>query len=541
MTTSILESLRSLGAPILVIVLGMVVLLMDLGESTPQRRKNLPIISIIGLVLAAIVCVPMLGFNPLPAGVEPATLYFGHGMVTDRFGGMLCIVLCLVAALAVLMSGKYLEEKGINQGEFYALLLFSAAGGMLMALSYDLVNVFVGLEVLSVALYILSGFARRELRSEEAAVKYFLLGSFASCFLLFGTALVYGAVGLTVQGLDIELSGYSSYTNFYVISRALAVSGATVAPLVTSPMFVAGIALVIVGLGFKAAIVPFHSYAPDVYQGAPTPVTAFMSVGAKVGAFGVFLRLMEILVNAGEINPFRYVLWGLAAATMLVGNILAVRQTSIKRMLACSSIAHAGYILVGVLASATPGVTQIAKDAIVFYLFAYTFMNVGAFGLVVWLGHSGGEYGDIQDYHGLGKRRPAAAAAMAVFMLSLAGIPPTAGFLGKLYLFLSALQAQRNDLTALAVLGLVVSAIGVYYYLGIVVAMYFREPRESFAYVRGGGAQVATLIAAVATILFGLIPIPGLVPSPTRGADVEDGAPIRRRSTPPVTDTHAAP
>lgn len=516
MPTSTLTDIQNLIAPILVIVVGMIVLLMDVGTGAAGRRRLLPLLSIVSLIgAAALGLVSGYPSTTAPAGQQAITSFAG-GMVSDRLGAFFTVVMCLAAALAIGMSGRYLEERHLKSGEFYALILFSAAGGMFMALAYDLVNVFVGLEVLSVALYILSGFARRERRSEESAVKYFLLGAFASGFLLYGMALIYGAVGLVVAQQGIPIDGVS-YTNLGAIGQALHESALKGTPLGASPIFVTGVALLIVGLGFKAAIVPFHSYAPDVYEGAPTPVTAFMSVGAKVGAFAALMRFAHVLANAGDgAEPFRFVVWTLAVATMLVGNILAVRQTNIKRMLAYSSIAHAGYLLVGVLASGVPKAFEYANQAVVYYLFVYALMNLGAFGLIVWLGRSGsGEYVNISDYAGLARRKPWAAAAMSLFMLSLAGIPPAAGFLGKLYLFMSAVTAGYAEL---AVIGLVVSAIGVFYYLNIILTMYFREPGQDFADAQPGGAGIVVAVCAGATLLFGVAPIPGVAPLPERPA-----------------------
>ncbi|MDX1931537.1 MAG: NADH-quinone oxidoreductase subunit N [Capsulimonadales bacterium] len=511
-----LDGIKAIAAPLITMVLGMIVLMMDLGSGPEavRRRRSLPTISIVGLVMTGIVAlVSNVGRQLMVQPGQEAAAFFGRGMVADVFGSVFCVVLCIVAGLAIAMSDRYLEERGINHGEFYALVLFSTAGAMLMAQANDLVNVFVGLEVLSVALYILCGFARRDRRSEESAVKYFLLGSFASGFLLFGTALIYGAVGLSARTLGINLGFPGSFTNFEVIGQVLRESAQQGQPLASSSLFVTGVALLMVGLGFKASVVPFHTYAPDVYEGAPTPVTAFMSAGAKIGAFAAFVRLFHTLLNAESAEPFRIVLWGLAAATMIVGNVLAVRQTNIKRMLAYSSIAHAGYILVGVLASGVREAYQYAHQAVLFYLFVYTFMNLGAFALVIWLGRNGEEYTRISDYSGLARKQPLAALAMSIFMLSLAGIPPAAGFLGKLYLFMSAVQAGE---ALLAGIGLVVSAIGVFYYLNLIVRMYFYEPSDAvdFGVVRGGGARWAALLAAAVTLIFGLLPNPLIGPRP---------------------------
>lgn len=520
-----LQGIRGLAAITIVLVVGMIVLVMDAGKEDNARRRVLPFISLFGLALAGLVAyISSINVPTLSPDVEPNAVYFGGGMIADSFGGLFSFVLCLVAGLAIAMSGQYLEEKHLNAGEYYALILFSTSGAMMMAHAFDLVNVFIGLEVLSVSLYILSGFAKRERRSEESAVKYFLLGAFASGFLLYGTALVYGAVGLAAQERGLAITG-TSYTNFYAIGEVLRASAQAGTPLVSSPLFVTGVALILVSLGFKASIVPFHSYAPDVYEGAPTPVTAFMSAGAKIGAFAALARLFTVLLTGTEAGPFRLVLWVLAAATMIVGNVLAVRQTNIKRMLAYSSIAHAGYILVGVLATGYDVSSIAARQAILFYLFVYTFMNLGAFAVVIWLGRGGGEYLNISDYAGLGKRQPAAAAALSVFLLSLAGIPLTAGFLGKLYLFFAAIKAGE---IGLATLGLVVSAIGVFYYLNVVVQMYFREPVHDFDAPREGGARTAAVFCAVATVVFGILPNPLL---PREGLDANVRAP--RPLTPP--------
>jgi len=510
--TDTLVSCQALLAPIVVFVCGMVVLLLDLRGRAAQATKALAGYAYFGLAAAAVSCLPDLqaaaGASVKQVPIELSQhRYFGGGLMVDGFGSMLTLVLCLIAALVIGMSGSYLAEKKLPRGEFYALILFSSAGAMLMCSAIDWVNLFVGLEVLSVSLYILAGFARREIRSEEAAVKYFLLGAFASGFLLYGITLVYGSVGMAVKTAGITTSA-SSYTNLMVMAEVLRETVHTNHSLATSPLFLMGIGLILVGLGFKASLVPFHAYAPDVYEGAPAPVAAFMSAVTKIGAFAALMRLVEPL---GTIGPngqlIQGVLWGVALATMLVGNILAVRQTNLKRMLAFSSVAHAGYLLVGVLAGLLPGKTggSIASDAVAFYLLAYALTNVGAFALTVWLGSDEGtEFADIRRFAGLAKRNPVAAAVMTVFMLSLAGIPLTAGFLGKLYLFFAATQAQQ---TGLAVTGLVVSAIGLVYYLNLVYRMYFCEPVDDRnPEVRAGGAKTVAVLCAVAILVLGVIP-----------------------------------
>ena len=405
-----------------VMVLGMIVLMADLA--LPRDRKSpLVAIALLGLLVPVWFCKELWGQG------HAAFPSNGAGtIVADDFALVFQLILVVVAALSIALSEKYVQTKGINYGEYYALLLFSTSGAMLMAASRELITIFIGLEILSIALYILSGFARTEARSEEAAMKYFLLGAFSSGFFLYGIALVYG--GTLTTRLDL-IAGLSN-------------------DALSSPYTVAGFALLIVGLGFKAAIVPFHSWTPDVYEGAPTSVTAFMSAGAKAGAFAAFIRVASTLLPLGRDNPgiyggFADVLWLLAIVTMIIGNVMAVAQSNIKRMLAYSSIAHAGYILVGLLAQNAEG-----HAGVLFYVLAYTFMNLGAFGILILLARRGDEMVTMDDLQGLAQRQPWAAGLMAIFMLSLGGIPPTIGFTGKLFLFLGIVKAGQTSATRLS-------------------------------------------------------------------------------------------
>ncbi len=472
-------------APLLtVIITGMVVLLADLW--LPRDRKSpLVVLSYIGILIAAYFC----GFVLWTRGLTG----FNGTIVADDFALLFQFILLVVAALSIALSERYIQLKGINYGEYYALLLFSTSGAMLMSASRELITIFVGLEILSIALYILSGFARTEAKSEESAMKYFLLGSFSSAFFLYGIALVYGGTGTT--RLDV-------------------LAHMPVAALATK-YTVAGIALLIVGLGFKAAIVPFHSWTPDVYEGAPTSVTAFMSAGAKAGAFAAFIRVTIALLPLSVV--FHSVLWVLAILTMIVGNVLAVVQTNIKRMLAYSSIAHAGYILVGLLSQNADG-----HAGVLFYVMAYTFMNLGAFGVLILLARRGDELNTIEDLQGLASRQPGAAALMALFMLSLGGIPPTAGFMGKFYLFLAAVHAHQY---ALAIIGLVASVIGVFYYLRVIASMYFMPAKRDFPtgspFRFAPGADVALIVCAVMTLWLGIYSS-GLITIARTGADSLD-------------------
>lgn len=368
-----------------------------------------------------------------------------HGMVTaGGYANYFAMVFCTSGFLCVLLSKSYVRKAGIQHGEYYGLLLLAVSGMMLMAAAADLIVFFLGLEVMSVCFYVLAGFSRGRLMSNEAALKYFLLGAFATGFSLYGIALVYGSAGTT------EIRP--------VIARA--------GEFVRNPVYLIGLALLLIGISFKVAVVPFHMWVPDVYEGSPTTVTAFMSTGGKAAAFSFFLLFFgPAMLHAVE--PLRSVLAFLAALSMIVGNVIAIAQSSVKRMLAYSSIAHAGYVLTGVVAGNVFG-----ENGVLFYLLAYTFMNVGAFGILSLLESADGTGLTYDDYAGLSRREPILAGMMALFMFSLSGIPPFAGFFGKYYVFAGAIQAGY---TWLAIVGVLMSAVSVYYYLRLVVMMYFRE------------------------------------------------------------------
>lgn len=501
--------LLAVSPMLIVIVTAMAVLMVDLV--LPRDRKSwCVIVSLAGLALAAFSCYSLWD----KSGASLITAFNGT-VVADDFALAFQAILIVVAALSILLSEKYIQQKGINYGEYYALLLFSTSGAMLMATSRELITIFIGLEVLSIALYVLSGFARTEARSEESAMKYFLLGSFSSAFFLYGIALVYGGTGTT--RLD----------------------ALTMVPMtaLTSSYALAGFALLLVGLGFKAAIVPFHSWTPDVYEGAPTSVTAFMSAGAKCGAFAALVRVAIVLLPLSSV--FHDVFWAGAILTMIVGNFVAIVQTNIKRMLAYSSIAHAGYILVGLLAgsshaaSVDPSIRTEAYAGILFYILAYTFMNLGAFGVLILLARRGDELNNIEDLQGLAQTQPWAAAIMALFMFSLAGVPPAAGFFGKFYVFIAAVHAQQYSL---AVIGLVASVVGAAYYLRVVYTMYFQPATREYpanAWRFSPGASFALVISAIATLAFGMFPS-GLYKASVVGSR-------SLQAPPPVVAQHAAP
>jgi NADH-quinone oxidoreductase subunit N len=459
---------------IVVLVTALLVMMVDLFLGKKQKSR-LAWLSLVGVLAAA-----GLAFY-IWDGTDPR---LQDMLAADGYALFLNLVILAAAALAILFSVEYAERSGLAQGEYYALLLLSATGMMLMAAAINLVTIFLALEILSIALYVLVGLNRAERRSGEAALKYLLLGAFASGFLLYGMALIYGQAGTTsLEGVRAHVASLDG----------------------EFPMLLmVALGLMIVGFGFKVALVPFQMWTPDVYQGAPTSVTAFMSVGAKVAGFAALGRVV-LYALADLQGDWVWVLAVLAALTMTVGNLAALRQTNLKRLLAYSSIAHAGYILVGVAAG-----SELGTSGVLFYLFAYAFMNVAAFAVVIAIGRfegleGGGEM--LDDFAGLAALKPGLAVVMALSMLSLAGIPPLAGFLGKLYVFSAAVRA---DLTWLAVLGVVNSVISAYYYLRVVVAMYMRQgaPAESAARPVCLALQIGVGLAAVAIVVLGIWPAP---------------------------------
>jgi NADH-quinone oxidoreductase subunit N len=418
-------------------------LVMILEPFTPlARKKNLGWFSICGLVAAGASCV-FLWSSPGSA--------FSGSISNDTFSIFLIVLLLSIAALTLLGSISYLERDSVDHGEFYALILMATAGGAFMVASTDLIMIFIGLEISSISTYILAGYKRGELLSNESSVKYFLLGSFATAFFLYGIAFVYGLTGTT---------------NLDVIREILSNSGG----VTRQPQLLwLAVILIFVGLAFKVSTAPFQVWTPDVYQGAPAPVTAFLSTAPKAAAFAVLVRA---LIGSFEHVPEAasvvfWLLWLSAVLTMCVGNLAALWQSNMKRMLAYSSIAHAGYVLVGITAGGAEG-----AFAVLFYLAGYALMNVGAFILIAQLAGPGERHTDVADLTGLASKRPSIAAVMTVFMLSLAGFPATVGFFAKFYVFRSAIHAHLVGLTVIALLNSVVS---VYYYLRPVVAMYMKE------------------------------------------------------------------
>lgn len=406
--------------------------------------------------------------------------HFQNMVVADSTALFANVIILTAGALGVLLSVGYIERISDSVGEYYALLLLACAGMTLMSASTSLMTIFMSLEILSVALYIMTGFNLKQPRSTEAALKYFLLGAFASAFFLYGAALVYAA---------------TQTTDLVQVAHFLAPLS-TPSPM--APLLPVGVGLLLIGFGFKVAMVPFHMWTPDVYQGAPTPVTAFMSVGVKTAAFAALLRVLASLTSFDK--PWLWVIAILAVLTMTVGNLAALRQSSLKRMLAYSSIAHAGYILVGLT-----GNNDQAVGATLYYLFAYAFMNIGAFAVLQTLENNAEMDVDVSAPNGLGRRQPALAAVMTIFMLSLAGIPPLAGFFGKLYVFKAAVDAGWTWLVIVAVLN---SALSAYYYLRVTVNMFLGSETASGQIVLTPAWNLALIVASVGTVLVGVWPTP---------------------------------
>src|SRR6266567_978873 len=453
-------------------IVAMALLLVNVFVPTEQKAY-LGYLSLIGIVVAFVPVVT--GWS---APVELQSVFNGS-VLQDNFALFFKGIFLVSAALSILISDQYMQREGCNRGELYPLILLATAGMMLMASGTDMMVIFLGLEVLSVSLYVLAGFNRDNLKSNEAGLKYFLLGAFSTGFLLYGMALTFGATGTT------KIARIAEYVN--------------VNPVITgNQMFLVGMLLMAVGFSFKIAAAPFHMWTPDVYEGAPTPMTAFMSVGPKAAGFAAFVRVFVIALPAYK-PEWSTLLWVLAVLTMTIGNITALYQQNIKRMLAYSSIAHAGYVLVGFVAGNAVGMA-----GIMFYMLSYAFMNIGAFAIIVMVGKKGEANNNVADYAGFGFKHPVLGMAMSIFLFSLAGVPPAAGFIGKFYLFSGAIQAGY---VWLAIIGVLNSAVSVYYYLRIMVFMYMKDPVEEFDWLKVTPALAVCVLMAVAGVL-----VPGIVP-----------------------------
>jgi NADH-quinone oxidoreductase subunit N len=459
---------------ILLVAWACLLLLVDLF--IPRNRKAWT------ALLAAVGLAAALGVTLAQAGLDLSA--FGGMVVLDGFSSFLNVLFLVSGLGAIAIAYGYLKRMGLERGEYYTLILFSLSGMLLMSQAADLIIVFLSLELLSIPLYVLSAFARPRIESEEAGIKYFLLGAFATGFVVYGIALVFGATGST------SLSGIISAVNLS------AFPGGVYSPL----LLTIGAALILVGFGFKVAAVPFHMWTPDVYQGAPTSVTGFMAVGAKAAGFAALLRIFVTALPSLNLDLVP-VLWGLAALTMVVGNVIAISQTNIKRLLAYSSIAHAGYILMAFVSFGNPKVAPDAVASALFYLVTYAVTSFGAWAVVIALEKLDSKGLEINDFAGLGRKRPLLAAAMTIFMLSLTGMPPTLGLVGKFYLFRTAIE---GGFIGLAIIGVLTSLISAYYYLRVVVTMYMRDGDPETA--REPWLDFTWALSAVATVVLSFLP-----------------------------------
>jgi NADH-quinone oxidoreductase subunit N len=450
-------------------VTGLVVLLVAAFMKGKAASKVAGWLTIIGCVLAMYWSASMWGIR---------TTVFSNLYVIDDFGTFLKIVSMVALLLVTIISFRYTDREDLVEGEYYTLLLFGTLGMMVMVSSTSFITIFIGLEVMSLSIYVLCGLLKGRARSIESSLKYFLMGSFATAFLLYGIALIYTSTG----SIDVGMI------------RAVA----TARDLGSNSLFLVGIAMLIVGFGFKIASVPFHMWTPDVYEGAPTSITAFMATGVKAAAFGAFLRVFYTAFYP-YLEQWSSVLWVIAALTMTAGNIIALAQNNIKRLLAYSSIAHAGYILVAFITG-----DKILSSSILYYLLAYAFMNIGAFTVVILLGRGNDGNEDLDSYAGLAARHPFVALCMTIFLLSLTGIPPLAGFAGKFYVFSDAI---KNHYYWLAVIGMLNSAVAAFYYLRVLMYMYFKEPIKELGKVDITVGYVVVMLISVAALLYlGILP-----------------------------------
>lgn len=458
-----LPALNMIMPEIIMTVLALTIVVVDLFV----KRKD--IVALLSLITAGVV-----GYSTLdgPAGVAFSGMY-----IADGYGMFFKLIFLVSLILTVLISVKYLEIERIILGEYYTLMLFATLGMMVMASAGDIISLYIGLELMALSLYAIAGFMTHNTKSNEAALKYFLLGAFASALLLYGTSLIYGITGTT---------------NLKAIAAYLSVHG-----IAGNPALMFALILFIAAFSFKIAAVPFHMWAPDVYEGAPTSVTAFMSVGPKAAGFAAMGRVFLIAFGSLQVN-WTVILIPVAILTMAVGNVMALTQTNIKRMLAYSSVAHAGYALMGIIAGGSEGVAGMMN-----YLMIYAFMNMGAFAVVIMLNTRESKGDEITDYIGLAKSHPFVSILMLIFMFSLTGIPPTAGFIGKFYIFMAVVKAGYAWFAAVAVIFSVISA---YFYLRIVMYMYMREPAGEISLTTSTPTGVALALTAAAVLFIGILP-----------------------------------
>lgn len=504
----------------IVSLVAMIVILVDTFHRPGTRRDYLAYFGAIGLGLAI--------FSAYVLWDNTLTRPTFHGMLyLDKYSLFFAVVACAAGGLALLQGPSYMRFQRMDRGEFYMLILFSVAGAIFMASAADMLSIFIALEVMSIPVYCLAGFLRREERSAESALKYFILGAFSAGLMLYGMALLYGITGTT----NLEFIG----KNLSYIAKNPMASGAG------GLMIVLGVMLIISGFAFKVAAAPFHIWTPDVYEGSPSPGVGFMASAVKAGAFAAMIRVLFIAFDDPSLRGGFYgigwvdVLFFLSAASMVLGNAAAIMQTNIKRMLAYSSIAHAGYILLGITAAGSMTKFFLHNDAVLFYLLTYTFGTVGAFGVLSYLGRSGKSVETYEDVNGLGIKYPFAGVMMGIFMFSSAGVPPTAGFVAKLFVFRSAVDAGsatgEMSFIGLAILGVLTSVAGAYYYLKVLVHMYMKpvNEKQKFEASKDGGVRFSLAVCALGTLLLGIVPGTALQLSREAVVDFQ-GAPAKTKA-----------
>lgn len=440
----------------------------DLFISKDKKEIN-SFLAIIGIITSAVAVFVVVPYGNISS--------FNNSMSSDNFALFFKLLFCITAALTVLISKKYMAIEGMNWGEYYTLLLFAVSGMMVLVSATDLVTIYLGMEFMALSVYLLTGFLRHDTKSNEAALKYFLLGAFSSAITLYGIVLLYGVTGST---------------NLYKVANFLAANDNF-----SNPVMIASVILLVAGFAFKVAAVPFHMWAPDAYEGAPTSITAFMSVGPKAASFAAMLRVFLIALPVMKPHWIP-IFWGISALTMILGNIVAVAQTNIKRMMAYSSIGHAGFILMGVLAG-----TKIGMAAVMLYMLVYSFMSIGAFAVIILLRKTGVKGDEIKDFSGFARKHPSLGLCMLIFLVSMIGLPPTAGFIGKMYLLAAAVDAEYYSLAAIGVL---MSVVSLFYYMQVAKTMYIDEEIPGQELVQSSALTFVVYFCAALTLLIGMFP-----------------------------------
>lgn len=479
----------------IVALTALIVILLDVFHRQETSRDYIGYFSAIGLGVAMLACWGLWDTS------HNAPVFFGM-LYADRFGLFFAALSCLAGILTMIAAPRYLAANGMDRGEYYMLTLFGVLGMIFMANSADLLSMFIALEVMSIPIYTLAAFLRRDNRSAEAGLKYFILGAFSTGLMLYGIALIYGLTGST---------------NYEFIAAGIATIAASPDAMASSDMLLTfGVLLVVAGLAFKLAAFPFHIWTPDVYTGSPTPAVGFMATGVKAAAIAALLRILVVALYGEQVRGGFFglgwtdLLFAMAAGSVVLGNLVAISQTNVKRMLAYSSIAHAGYILVGIVAANSRSAFFLYNDAVLFYILTYTVGTVGAFTALAYITRNGKSAETYDDLSGVGFKYPFVGLVLTICMLSSAGIPPTAGFLGKLYVFRAAVSvgAQTGEMAfiGLAVLAILTSVAGVYYYLKVIVHLYMKPLNENVEALPHRGAALALGVSAILALYLGILP-----------------------------------